>query len=372
MTLNRVAVFALLSVAAAVRVDAQSTAYKDTLRAAVSRLRDALLSRQPGEGCAGPGAALGVLALRCASCGIERLNGKTIYSFYAEPVITQVTASSVLRPGDVIEAVGGKPITTADGAFAFTSPVELLTYARLADVDPKDIESVEVVKGAAAVAAYGANAQNGVVTIITKKVDGSRTTTTTTRKLLLGDTVQLRQRSFASGEPLIIIDGVVQPSRAIEIGVQVRRDGKSIALMAPLTDRCNEDPRPAPAPRDSVRTVPAGLAAPDEGTGRFGLAVSCAPSCTRARAHDGTDYWKFDSYPPVVAVRSGGPADLVGLKFGDRVTEVDGLSILTEAGALRFLHNESKNSMHLMVLRDGTRMAYLMRLGVRVRAKPGT
>src|SRR5690606_9491856 len=40
---------------------------------------------------------------------------------------------------------------------------------RLADLDPDDIERVEVLKGAAAAALYGSRANNGVVQIFTKR-----------------------------------------------------------------------------------------------------------------------------------------------------------------------------------------------------------
>ncbi|MDZ7682932.1 MAG: TonB-dependent receptor plug domain-containing protein [Fodinibius sp.] len=40
---------------------------------------------------------------------------------------------------------------------------------RLADLNPEDIERIEVVKGAAAAALYGSRANNGVVQIFTKE-----------------------------------------------------------------------------------------------------------------------------------------------------------------------------------------------------------
>jgi TonB-dependent SusC/RagA subfamily outer membrane receptor len=338
-------------------------------------LRGEALQRAPGS-CAGPGAALGVIGFQCASCTITQEGGGAAfaYSFSAEPVITQVTATSVLRPGDVIEAVAGKPITTSEGAFAFASPAELLAYARFAEVDPKDIVSVEIIKGAAAAQMYGAKAANGIVTITTRKADGSRRTT------MIGDSILTRAPAFLGSRPLFVIDGVVQPPPAAEIAVQVRRDGRSVALSAPVAERCDDDPKARPSSPDTARTLPAGPPSAAEPTGRFGLAVSCAPSCTRARARDGTDYWKFDGYPPIAALRPGGPAEKVGLKVGDRVTDIDGLSILTEEGALRFLRNESKRTMQVTVLRSGERIAFLVIAKVSVQVgkirlrpdKPGT
>lgn len=345
MPFHKIAVLAAATVAAAAPLCSQVTGV------AVRRL-DVELSP---AGCAVPGAGLGVLAYQCASCGLKREDGRAIYTFNAEPVITQVTATSALRAGDVLEAVADKPITTADGAFAFSNPVALLAYARIAEVDAHDIESVEVIKGAAATSTYGASASGGVI-FIKLKANASRGR----RSLTLSDSAAqeiLRTRLQAERRPLIVIDGVVQPTPSAAIAVRVRRDGKSLTLMAPVTDTC-EGEGPLSAPRDTVRKPPAALATQGETTGRFGLAVACEPSCSRARARDGTDYWKFDGYPPIAALLPGGPSERVGLRVGDRVTDVDGTSVLTEEGALRFLRSESKGTLQVTVQRNGQRMSY--------------
>src|SRR5258705_10988766 len=118
MTHDRIAVIAAAHGTAAVQLAAQGSeiGMRNTRVAAA------------GPTCEGPGAALGVIAYQCASCGIKREDGHTTYSFNAEPVITQVTATSALRAGDVIEAIADKPIITADGAYAFSRTAELLAY----------------------------------------------------------------------------------------------------------------------------------------------------------------------------------------------------------------------------------------------------
>lgn len=52
------------------------------------------------------------------------------------------------------------------------------TSNRLADLDPDDIDRVEVIKGAAAAALYGSRANNGVVQIFTKRGQAGATTVT--------------------------------------------------------------------------------------------------------------------------------------------------------------------------------------------------
>src|ERR1043166_9655988 len=70
-----------------------------------------------------PGSAFGVIAYQCANCGFKaETSQRTAYTFFAEPVITEVDRNSTLVAGDVIEAVDDHPITTQAGAEAFTYP----------------------------------------------------------------------------------------------------------------------------------------------------------------------------------------------------------------------------------------------------------
>jgi TonB-dependent SusC/RagA subfamily outer membrane receptor len=66
------------------------------------------------------------------------------------------------------------PLYIIDGVIVDNSSPELIDlggYAqnRLVDINPNDIERIEVIKGAAAAALYGSRASNGVVQIFTKK-----------------------------------------------------------------------------------------------------------------------------------------------------------------------------------------------------------
>jgi TonB-dependent starch-binding outer membrane protein SusC len=72
--------------------------------------------------------------------------------------------SSISASSQPLYVVDGLPVTTtsvSDGTNDDTNP--------LADINPNDIESVEVLKDASAAAIYGARASNGVVLITTKK-----------------------------------------------------------------------------------------------------------------------------------------------------------------------------------------------------------
>ncbi|WP_409919070.1 TonB-dependent receptor plug domain-containing protein, partial [Gemmatimonas sp.] len=87
-------------------------------------------------------------------------------------------ATSVLGQGDPLYVVDGVIISNAgisSGASAITraggttGSNQDQVVNRLADLNPNDIENIEVLKSAAATAIYGSRATNGVVVITTKK-----------------------------------------------------------------------------------------------------------------------------------------------------------------------------------------------------------
>lgn len=75
------------------------------------------------DSCSGPGAAFGVVSYQCGSCTMQQKPGaRPIWQFRTEPMILKTTEGSPLLGGDIVQAVDGKPITTAGGAEAFTYP----------------------------------------------------------------------------------------------------------------------------------------------------------------------------------------------------------------------------------------------------------
>ena len=71
---------------------------------------------------------------------------------------------------------GSEPLYIVDGVIVDNSSAELRSLGsrgnvqnRLADINPADVERVEIIRGAAAAALYGSRANNGVVQIFTKR-----------------------------------------------------------------------------------------------------------------------------------------------------------------------------------------------------------
>jgi TonB-dependent starch-binding outer membrane protein SusC len=87
-------------------------------------------------------------------------------------------ATSILGQGDPLYVVDGVIVSNQSVAGGLasisrssgtTTSTQDQTVNRLADINPNDIENIEVLKSAAATAIYGSRATNGVVVITTKK-----------------------------------------------------------------------------------------------------------------------------------------------------------------------------------------------------------
>ena len=85
--------------------------------------------------------------------GISTILGSTSPLYVVDGVIVSNTSIA-----------SGVNVVTASGGPAQDNPVN-----RIADLNPNDIESVEILKGASAAALYGSKASNGVVIITTKR-----------------------------------------------------------------------------------------------------------------------------------------------------------------------------------------------------------
>ena len=74
---------------------------------------------------------------------------------------TSITASS-----EPLYVIDGIPMTPDDNSVIFTGGY---THNPMADINPDDIESIQILKDAAAASIYGSRGANGVVLITTKR-----------------------------------------------------------------------------------------------------------------------------------------------------------------------------------------------------------
>jgi len=132
-------------------------------------------------------------------------------------------ATSILGQGDPLYIIDGIIVSNASipGGLAAitrssgsTNSSQDQTVNRLADINPNDIENIEVLKSAAATAIYGSRATNGVVVITTKKGKTGATRYNLTQRIgsqqatrLLGSRTfdsyeEVSGKSFATGLPI--------------------------------------------------------------------------------------------------------------------------------------------------------------------------
>lgn len=102
------------------------------------------------------------------------LSGKVAGALVQQASGTPGGGTSVRIRGSSTINRSAEPLYIVDGVIIDNSSSELINlggYAsnRMADLDPHDVERVEVVKGAAAAALYGSRANDGVVQIFTKR-----------------------------------------------------------------------------------------------------------------------------------------------------------------------------------------------------------
>ena len=86
----------------------------------------------------------------------------------------------------------------------------------------------------------------------------------------------------------------------------------------------------------------------------FGFALECS-GCTRDRPEGESmvPVWRYTDYPRVVAVAQGGAAERAGIREGDVLMSVDGMSILSSEGARRFSAARIADNIRLTMDRGG-------------------
>jgi membrane-associated protease RseP (regulator of RpoE activity) len=313
----------------------------------------------------GPSETYGISSFSCESCADRDLgDGGTLLLFDAEPVVRRIKGNTGVRVGDVIVAVDGKPITTREGAVLFNdAPVarHVLRVRRGAAMQDVVIPAVE---GCPAVE-LAHRTQTGV-----SYHDGRMTRGVTT--------YHFREMGlFRQSSPADVVDELQTNIEALEAKI----DAIGVALARGIRDTLGSVTRAGGgAPADSrvellqglARSIPdlagevTGLAirietlrrmiGPDDS--RFGFAVVCA-RCIRAKAPSGTYYMIYREPPTVALIRGESPAALAGLRVNDRLLEIDGVSMVTDAGALAFdrasAPGSGKDRIRLTILRDGRR-----------------
>lgn len=138
---------------------------------------------------------------------------------------------------------------------------------------------------------------------------------------------------------------------------------------APVAPTRRPDPPTASTPPFAESPpVPPSPASPD---GWFGFSIRCNECGWSRSGSESTPRWESTTPPQIGIVASGGPADIAGLRAGDRITHIDGASILAPEGARRFGAVKPGQRVRLTVTRNGTPITREFTLAERPRPTSG-
>jgi TonB-linked SusC/RagA family outer membrane protein len=165
--------------------------------------------------------------------GLRTLNGNTEPLFVIDgvPVSNYTFSTTNFNPIDAGgTGVGGQDV---GGEFEGTSSPN-----RMVDINSEDIENVEILKGSAAAAIYGARAANGVILITTKHGHGGATRYQL-RSSLSSDKVT-RDYPLQTSWSLGRFNGSALPCEDISLSRCTRSWGPAIAAGTPVFDHATE------------------------------------------------------------------------------------------------------------------------------------
>ena len=111
--------------------------------------------------------------------------------------------ASINAGNEPLYVVDGIPFTTGDFSEAYYGGMD---HNVLSDLNPSDIESIEVLKDAAAASIYGSRASNGVVLITTKR--GQAGKTRVRAEVSRGIQSDIRRTEMLSGEQFAELSGI--------------------------------------------------------------------------------------------------------------------------------------------------------------------
>ena len=120
---------------------------------------------------------------------------------------------------------------------------------------------------------------------------------------------------------------------------------------------------PAPA-AIGLPPVPPSPASPD---GWFGFSLRCSECGWERVGSEPTPRWESRVAPEIGLVAPGGPAARAGFRTGDRITHINGESILTPEGGRRFGAVVPGQRIRLTVMRNGMPITRELRLSERPR-----
>ncbi len=286
---------------------------------------------------------LGITQLRC-DCTLrvdpdERLR---FFSFRSDPVIVSIErggpADGVIRSGDVVTHIDGHSLRTTEGA------------RRFATVRPA--QQVELT--------ISRSGRSSKVPLIAAGVDWSD-------RRVLGTLAP----EVAGGYAIGFGDPPTPPAAAPPARPATPRAPTTWSYTVPAVPP-TAPVAPTPSARPGVAgtwsfTVPDSPASPD---GWFGFSFRCR-NCgwSLSRGDLAPVFESGDAPPELSMIAAGGPAARAGLRVGDRLTHIDGLTVTSTEGARRLGAVKPGDKVRLTVRRGATTLNRELTLGRRPEAR---
>lgn len=179
--------------------------------------------------------------------------------------------------------------------------------------------------------------------------------------------------------------GSVKPGQAVIL--TIRRNGEQLKFAITAESACSSPSRYgiyAPtrvqgsgsyaevAPRASVSPLhgkiatPTPMAATSIGPrASFGFGLGCSDCSITAEQVKGVHVMMFDKAPEVAYIDVSGPAYKAGLRRGDVLTHIDGVSFTSSEGARKFATAEPGEPVRFTVVRNGRARTYTVRATTR-------
>ena len=260
-------------------------------------------AQQTARTCNGrdPIGFIGIIGLECTNCSMGQTDPDQWY-FRTEPRIVGVDAASrggsLLKSGDVITHIDGKLITTREGARS------------LGGVKP------------------------GQSVILTVRRSGEQL-----KFAITAESACSPPGKYAIYAPTRIQGG--KPGEYVEVAP---RPTQVTPLYGPKATAVSPMAATSIGPRAS-----------------FGFGLGCSDCSITAEQIKGVHVMMFDKPPEIAFIDANGPAYKAGLRRGDVLTHIDGVSFTTTEGARKFATAEPGDPVRFTVVRNGNARTYTVR-----------
>ncbi|UCG88756.1 MAG: PDZ domain-containing protein [Gemmatimonadota bacterium] len=259
-------------------------------------------------------ASLGYSKLEC-NCTIGHIEGepsRTVYEFRSEPRIWEIEdggpADGKLKEGDVVTAIDGHLITTAEGGNRFGALIA------------------------------------GEPVSLTVRRDGRELDVTITPVAECKSVEHLRRPVKPALTPKPVVALTVKTSPRVAVVPAPGTPVEAARLRAVL---------PRPAPEHAI--LPRGW---------LGFSLSCT-DCKVGKSEEGWIWWEFSDYPEITRVESGSPAHEAGMRAGDVLTHIDDYDLTDEKGGRLFGGVEPGDTVRFRYVRQGNERTVTLTAGER-------